>query len=155
MKFADVNVGDKIINSEHSLEIYTVTNKSHDLISVTNINNYKDCFHLTKTSIRKYELFKNFQKDIMINAKNWQELKRQLRPLQGKAVFELERTNSMNDGKFIRVLHQVKPHELIFFDGKEKCYLTILKDMEQDINFFDNGFSYKNCTYLLKQVLED
>ena len=89
-----------------------------------------------------------------INATSWKELKKQLRPLQGKAIFELKRTNSMNDGKFLRVLHQVKPHELVFFDGKEKVYLTISEDTEQEMKFFENGFSVLNCTYALKQVME-
>lgn len=47
----------------------------------------------------------------MLNATSWKMLKKQLRQLQGKAIFELERNNSMNDGKFLRILHQVKPHE--------------------------------------------
>lgn len=91
---------------------------------------------------------------MMINAKSWKELKKQLRPLQGKAIFELERHNSMNDGKFLRVLHQVKHHELIFFDGKEKVYLTISEETEQNMEFFENGFSTINCRYTLKQVME-
>lgn len=33
----------------------------------------------------------------MLNATNWKELKKQLRQIQGKAVFKLERVNSMND----------------------------------------------------------
>lgn len=89
-----------------------------------------------------------------INAASWKELKKQLRLLQGKAIFELERTNSMNDGKFLRVLHQVKPHELVFFDGKEKVYLTISEDTEQEMEFLENGFSFLNCTYTLKQIME-
>lgn len=40
-----------------------------------------------------------------VNATNWKELKKQLRQIQGKAVFKLERVNSMNDGTFYRVLH--------------------------------------------------
>lgn len=47
----------------------------------------------------------------MLNATNWKELKKQLRHIQGKAIFKLERVDSMNDGTFYRVLHQVKPHE--------------------------------------------
>lgn len=66
MEFADVKVGDKIINSEHSVGIYIVSDKSHDLISVTDINNYKDCFYFTKRSIRKYELFENFKGKVII-----------------------------------------------------------------------------------------
>ena len=89
----------------------------------------------------------------MINAQNWEELKKQLRPLQGKAIFELERHNSMNDGKFLRVLHQVKAHELVFYDGKQTSTLTIVKDMEKELKFFENGFSFLNCTYTLKQIM--
>lgn len=89
-----------------------------------------------------------------INATSWKKLKKQLRPLQGKAIFELERTNSMNDGKFLRVLHQVKPHELVFFDGKGKTYLSVSEDAEQDIGFFENGFSVLNCKYTLLRIME-
>ena len=73
----------------------------------------------------------------MLNAKNWKDLQKQLRLLQGKAIFELERHNSLNDGVFLRVLHQVKPHELIFFDGKEKVYLSISEDSEQKMEIFE------------------
>lgn len=90
-----------------------------------------------------------------INAASWKELKKQLKPLQGKAIFELERASSMNDGKFLRVLHQVKPHELVFFDGKKKVYLSVSEDTEQKIGFFKNGFSVLNCKYTLLQVMED
>lgn len=89
-----------------------------------------------------------------INAQSWKELKKQLKPLQGKAIFELERTNSLNNGKFLRVLHQVKPHELVFFDGKEKTYLSVSEDIEQKMRFFENGFFVLNCKYTLKQVME-
>ena len=92
----------------------------------------------------------NYKKEIdkMINAKSWKELKRQLRPLQGKAVFELERHNSMNDGTFLRVLHQVKPRELVFYD------LSVTEETEQEMNFFENGFSTTNCKYTLVQIME-
>lgn len=89
-----------------------------------------------------------------INATSWKELKKQLRLLQGKAIFELERTNSMNDRKFLRILHQVKPHELVFFDGEKLCYLSVSGDVEQKIEFFENGFSVLNCKYTLLQVME-
>ena len=89
----------------------------------------------------------------MLSATSWKMLKKQLRSLQGKAIFELERSNSMNDGKFLRVLHQVKPHELIFFDGKEKVFLPISEETEQKMEFFENGFSVINCRYTLKQVM--
>ena len=90
----------------------------------------------------------------MLNATSWKMLKKQLRQLQGKAIFELERNNSMNDGKFLRILHQVKPHELIFFDGKEKVHLYVSEDTEKGMEFFENGFSVLNCKYTLKQVME-
>jgi len=91
---------------------------------------------------------------VNINATTWKELKKQLKQIQGKAIFELERENSMNDGKFLRVLHQVKPHELIFFDGKQTSTLTIAENMEKQLRFFENGFSFLNCTYTLKEVME-
>jgi len=90
----------------------------------------------------------------MLNAKNWKELKKQLKPLQGKAIFELERHNSLNNGVFLRVLHQVKSHELVFFDGKRKVYLSVEPETEQNMKFFDNGFSVMNCKYTLVNVME-
>lgn len=57
----------------------------------------------------------------------------------------------MNDGRFLRVLHQVKTHELVFFDGKQTSSLTITEDMEKHLQFFENGFSFLNCIYTLKQ----
>ena len=86
----------------------------------------------------------------MLNATNWRELKKQLRQIQGKAVFKLERVNSMNDGTFYRVLHQVKPHELVFFDGKQPVYLQVDKETENNIEFIENGFKIGNCTYTYK-----
>ena len=74
----------------------------------------------------------------MLNATNWKELKKQLRQIQGKAVFKLERVNSMNDGTFYRVLHQVKPHELVFFDGKQPVYLQVDIRTESEIEYFEN-----------------
>ena len=90
----------------------------------------------------------------MINAQNWKELKKQLRPLQGKAIFELERHNSLNDGKFLRVLHQAKAHELVFYDGKQTCTLPVGEDTEKIMEFFEGGFSVMNCRYTLKQIME-
>ena len=89
---------------------------------------------------------------VNVNATNWKELKKQLRPLQGKAI--LERHNSMNDGVFLRVLHQVKPRELVFYDGKQKVYLSVTEETEQEMNFFENGFSTTNCKYTLVQIME-
>lgn len=87
----------------------------------------------------------------MINATNWKELKKQLRSIKGKAIFKLERVNSMNDGTFYRVLHQVKPHELVFFDGKQKVYLLVDANTENTIKYFKNGFKIGNCTYTLER----
>lgn len=66
MEFSDVKVGDKIINREHSVGIYIVSEKSEDLISVSNVNNYKDCFYLTKRSIGKYDLYENYKGKVII-----------------------------------------------------------------------------------------
>ncbi len=71
-----------------------------------------------------------------------------------KAIFELERHNSLNNGVFLRVLHQVKSHELVFFDGKRKVYLSVEPETEQNMKFFDNGFSVMNCKYTLINVME-
>mgnify|MGYP004440715151 CR=1 FL=1 len=90
----------------------------------------------------------------MINATNWRELKKQLRQIQYKAVFKMERINSMNDGTFYRVLHRVKPHELVFFDGKQLVYLNIDAEKENKIEYFENGFRIENCTYTLEQIME-
>lgn len=90
----------------------------------------------------------------MLNATNWKELKKQLHPLQGKAVFKLERVNSMNNGTFYRVLHQVNPHELVFFDGKNLAYLQVAAEIESEIEYFDNGFRIGNCTYTLDRIME-
>ena len=88
----------------------------------------------------------------MLNATNWKELKKQLRQIQGKAIFKLERVDSMNDGTFYRVLHQVKLHEIVFFDGKQKVYLQVDKETENNIEFIENGFKIGNCTYTLEKV---
>ena len=90
----------------------------------------------------------------MLNAMNWKELKKQLRQIQGKAVFKLERVNSMNDGTFYRVLHHVKPHELVFFDGKQPVYLQVDTETESKIEYFENGFRIGNCTYTLNRIME-
>ena len=91
----------------------------------------------------------------MLNATNWKELKKQLRQMQGKAVFKLERVNSMNDGTFYRVLHQVKPYELVFFDGKQPVYLQVDIRTESEIEYFENGFRIGNCTYTLDRIMEE
>ncbi|SCI19474.1 Uncharacterised protein [uncultured Eubacterium sp.] len=90
----------------------------------------------------------------MINATNWKELRKQLKQIQSKAVFKLERVDSMNDGTFYRVLHQVKPHELVFFDGKQQVYLQVNTEIENKIVYFENGFRIGNCTYILHRIME-
>lgn len=91
--------------------------------------------------------------ETIINAKNFKELKKQLRQIQGKSIFKLTRIESMNDGEFIRVLHQVNAHDIIFWDGKQSVHLDILN--ENDIEYFNNGFKIKNCTYELIQIMEE
>lgn len=91
---------------------------------------------------------------ILINASNFKELKKQLRQLQGKAIFELTRTNSMKDGKFARVLHKVNAHDIIFFDGQQTTTLDIPENKEGMIQYFENGFTVLNCTYKLINVME-
>lgn len=92
---------------------------------------------------------------INLNVKTWGELKKTLRKIQGKAIFELTRVNSLSDGTFVRVLHQVKPHQLVFFDGKQLVYLDININMEKNIEFFENGFKFLNCTYTLKTIIKE
>ena len=90
----------------------------------------------------------------ILNATNWEELKKQLRQLQGRAIFKLERINSMDDGAFYRVLHQVKSHELVFFDGRQSVYLHVDAGTESKIEYFENGFRVGNCTYILEKIME-
>jgi hypothetical protein len=91
---------------------------------------------------------------IVINTNNFKELKKQLRALQGKAIFELTRINSMKDGKFSRVLHKVNAHDIIFFDGTQTTTLSITEQNESNIQYFDNGFTIANCTYKLISIME-
>jgi endonuclease III-like uncharacterized protein len=91
---------------------------------------------------------------ILINASNFKELKKQLRQLQGKALFELTRINSMKDGTFARVLHKVNAHDIIFYDETQTTTLNIPEDKESMIQYFENGFTVLNCTYKLINVLE-
>lgn len=93
--------------------------------------------------------------DSVINATNWTDLKKQLKPLEGKAIFTLQRVHSFQDGTFHRVLHEVHPHELVFFDGEQSVYLEVPKSKEDELEFFENGFRYKNCTYTLEKIMEE
>ena len=85
-----------------------------------------------------------------ITAKNLNQLRKELKPLEGKAMFTLTRTNSMNDGVFNRVLHQVKQNELVFFDGQQLTYLPV---SAKEIEFLPDGFKIKNCTYQLNRIM--
>lgn len=87
---------------------------------------------------------------MQLQATNFSQLKKELKPLEGKAIFKLTRINSMNDGTFARILHQVKPNELVFFDGRQLTHLEIKS--VSDIEFMANGFKVKNCTFELMQV---
>ena len=91
--------------------------------------------------------------EIVLNASNWKELKHQLKQMTGKAIFKLERVNSMNDGMFYRVLHKVSPHELVFFDGKQLTYLQVNPSTEKEIEYFEGGFRFGNCTYTLDRMM--
>ena len=91
----------------------------------------------------------------VINATSWAELKKQLKPLEGKAIFTLQRVHSFQDGIFHRVLHEVHSHELVFFDGEQLVYLEIPESEENELEFFENGFRYKNCTYILEKIMEE
>lgn len=88
----------------------------------------------------------------MLKAKNFNQLKKELKPLEGKAIFKLTRINSMNDGKFLRVLHKIKNNDIIFYDGNRLTHLQF-KSAKEFI-FFDNGFKLANCTYELTDIME-
>lgn len=90
-----------------------------------------------------------------INATNWAELKKQLKPLEGNAIFTLQRVHSFQDGIFHRVLHKICTHELVFFDGEQLVYLEVPESEETELEFFENGFRYKNCTYTLEKIMDE
>lgn len=86
----------------------------------------------------------------MLQAKNYSQLKKELKPLEGKAIFKLTRTNSMRDGEFLRVLHQVKTNDLVFYDGEQLTHLNI--NSAKEIEFMENGFKVRNVTLELMEV---
>ena len=49
----------------------------------------------------------------MLNAQTWKELKKQLRSLQGKAIFELERNN---------LIKSIKNIKIVLYNAQLKCY---------------------------------
>ena len=92
---------------------------------------------------------------IIINATDWEALKKQLRPLERKAVFKMTRVHSFHDGVFHRILHEVQPHTLVFWDGEQLVYLEVPEEDEDKLQFFENGFRFANCTYELEKVMEE
>ena len=86
----------------------------------------------------------------MLTATNYNQLKKELKPLEGKAIFKLTRSNSMNDGEFFRVLHAIKQNEIVFYDGKQLTYLPIKSVKDIEIN--DNGFNVGNCKFELIEI---
>ena len=91
----------------------------------------------------------------IINATDWKELKKQLRPLEQKATFQMTRVNSFHDGIFHRILHEVQPHTLVFWDGEQLVYLEVPVEEEDKLQFFKNGFRFANCMYELEKVMEE
>ena len=86
-----------------------------------------------------------------IIAQNFNQLKKELKPLEGKAIFKLTRTNSMKDGEFLRILHKVKQNEIIFYDGTQLTHLEIKS--AKDIEMIENGFRVLNCKYELDKIM--
>lgn len=86
-----------------------------------------------------------------IAAKNLNQLRKELKPLEGKAIFKITRTDSLNNGTFNRVLHKVRQNDLILFTGKELSYLEFGK--ASDIEFLPDGFKIRNCTIQLDKIM--
>jgi hypothetical protein len=86
----------------------------------------------------------------MLKAKNFNQLKKELKLIEGKAIFKLTRTESLENGEFLRVLHKVKTDSIVFWDGKQLTYLNIKH--KKDIEFIENGFKYQNVTLELMEV---
>lgn len=74
---------------------------------------------------------------------------KKLKALEGKAIFQLTRINSANDGTFTRILHKIRQKDIVFWDGKQLTYLS-----KNGIEFFENGFRVQNCTFELLQIME-
>lgn len=83
-----------------------------------------------------------------LQSKNVTQLKKELKPYEGKMILKLTRINSLKDGEFIKILHKVKSNELVFWDGEQLNYLEINKDIE----IMNNGFRFKNCTYEILDI---
>jgi len=87
-----------------------------------------------------------------ITATNLNQLKKELKPLEGKAIFKITRTDSLHDGTFNRVLHKVRKNDLVLFTGSELSYLEFGK--AKDIEFLPDGFKIKNCTIQLDKIIQ-
>lgn len=73
----------------------------------------------------------------MLNATNWKELKKQLRQIQGKAIFKLERVDSMNDS--FRRKHAQDAKEMPSF---VRFVLAHFKRTEPMLSASGNGTGY-------------
>ena len=91
----------------------------------------------------------------IIDATDWKELKKQLRTLEGKAVFRMKRVNSFHNGIFHRILHEVQPHNLVFWYVEQMVHLDVPEKEEHKLTFFENGFRFANCTYELEGIVEE
>lgn len=88
----------------------------------------------------------------MLKAKNLSQLKKELKEIEGRAIFKLTRTNSMRDGEFLRVLHKVKTNDIVFWDGQQLTHLNI--NSAKDVEFIENGFRVRNVTVELIKINE-
>lgn len=88
---------------------------------------------------------------MLLQAKNFNQLKKELKLLEGRAIFKLTRVNSLKDGEFLRILHKVRPNEIVFYDGEQLTSLDI--KTAKEIEFIENGcFRIKNVTLELLEV---
>jgi hypothetical protein len=87
---------------------------------------------------------------IKLSATNFNQLKRELKALEGKAIFKLTRINSLRDGEFLRILHKVKTNDIVFWDGEQLTHLNI--ESAKDIEFIENGFRIRNVTLELLEI---
>jgi hypothetical protein len=88
---------------------------------------------------------------MIITAKNLNQLKKELKPLEGRAILKITRTDSLKNGTFNRVLHKVRQKDLVLFTGKELSYLEFGK--ASDIEFLPNSFKIRNCTIQLDKIM--
>jgi len=84
-------------------------------------------------------------------AKNKTDLINKLKSLQGKAIFKLTRTDSFNNGEFIKVLHKVTLDKIILIDNNMQQG-SLYFPKANEIEYIENGFKIKNCTLELIKV---